>query len=73
MNEGGVAAVGSVLAAVAVVGRLKRVAEVLSVSRFEAFVKTLERDYVRISPLSDAPHSLLRMRSPREFIRAQIQ
>ena len=57
----------------------------------EAFVKTLKRDYVRISPLPDAgtalrqiagwiddyneihPHSALRMRSPREFIRAQTQ
>lgn len=57
----------------------------------EAFVKTLKRDYVRISPLPDAktalrqiagwiddyneihPHSALRMRSPREFIRAQAQ
>ena len=55
----------------------------------EAFVKTLKRDYLRISPLPDAPsvlrqiagwiedyneihpHSALRMRSPREFIRAQ--
>lgn len=57
----------------------------------EAFVKTLKRDYVRVSPLPDAqaalrqiagwiedyneihPHSSLRMRSPREFIRAQVQ
>jgi putative transposase len=57
----------------------------------EAFVKTLKRDYVRISPLPDPktalrqiagwiddyneihPHSALRMRSPREFIRAQAQ
>jgi len=57
----------------------------------EDFVKTLKRDYVRISPLPDAktalrqiagwiedcneihPHSALRMRSPREFIRAQAQ
>ena len=57
----------------------------------EAFVKTFKRDYVRISPLPDAPaalrqiagwiedyneihpHSSLRMRSPREFIRAQVQ
>ena len=57
----------------------------------EAFVKTLKRDTVRISPLPDAPtalqkiagwiqdyneihpHSSLRMRSPREFIRAQVQ
>jgi putative transposase len=55
----------------------------------EAFVKTFKRDYLRISPLPDAPsvlrqiagwivdyneihpHSALRMRSPREFIRAQ--
>ena len=57
----------------------------------EAFVKTFKRDYLRISPLPDAPsvlrqiagwiedyneihpHSALRMRSPREFIRAQTQ
>ncbi len=57
----------------------------------EAFGKTFKRDYVRISPLPDAPaalrqiagwiedyneihpHSSLRMRSPREFIRAQVQ
>ena len=57
----------------------------------EAFVKTLKRDYVRITPLPDAqtalglidgwfedyneihPHSGLKMRSPREFIRAQNQ
>ena len=55
----------------------------------EAFVNTLKRDYVRVTPLPDAktvldlidgwiedynenhPHSGLRMRSPREFIRAQ--
>ena len=55
----------------------------------EAFVNTLKRDYVSVSPLPDAetalrlipgwfedynenhPHSGLRMRSPREFIRAQ--
>ncbi len=58
---------------------------------FEAFVKTFKRDYLRISPLPDAPsvlrqiagwiddyneihpHSALRMRSLREFIRAQPQ
>lgn len=57
----------------------------------EAFVKTFKRDYLRVTPLPDAPlvlrridgwiedyneihpHSALRMRSPREFIRAQIQ
>lgn len=57
----------------------------------EAFVKTFKRDYVRISPLPDAPtalqqiagwiedyneihpHSSLKMLSPREFIRAQVQ
>jgi hypothetical protein len=57
----------------------------------EAFVKTFKCDYVRISPLPDAPaalrqiagwiedyneihpHSSLRVRSPREFIRAQVQ
>jgi len=56
----------------------------------EAFVKTLKRDYVQVTPLPDAatvldliagwfedyntshPHSALKMRSPREFIRAQI-
>ena len=56
----------------------------------EAFVHTLKRDYVQITPLPDAPtalgligawfddynenhpHSGLRMRSPREFIQAQI-
>ena len=55
----------------------------------EMFVKTFERDYVRINPLPDAkfalrqingwfedynenhPHSGPKMRSPREFIRAQ--
>lgn len=55
----------------------------------EAFVNTIKRDYVAISPLPDAeaamrllpiwfedyndnhPHSGLRMRSPREFIKAQ--
>ena len=55
----------------------------------EAFVHTLKRDYVRVTPLPDAwsvlgligawfddyndnhPHSGLKMRSPREFIRAQ--
>ncbi|MFV3077449.1 IS3 family transposase, partial [Niveispirillum fermenti] len=54
----------------------------------EAFVKTLKRDYVHVTPLPDAeavlgrigewiddynnnhPHSGLKMRSPREFIRA---
>lgn len=54
----------------------------------EAFVKTLKRDYVQVTPLPDAetvlgrigewiddynnnhPHSGLKMRSPREFIRA---
>lgn len=54
----------------------------------EAFVKTLKRDYLRVSPVPDAetaldqiagwfndynenhPHSGLRMRSPREFRRA---
>ena len=57
----------------------------------EAFVRTLKRDYLRLTPLPDAymvlrqiagwiddyneihPHSALRMRSPREFIRAQDQ
>jgi transposase InsO family protein len=57
----------------------------------EAFVRTLKRDYLRLTPLPDAhtvlrqiagwladyneihPHSALRMRSPREFIRAQAQ
>jgi putative transposase len=56
----------------------------------EAFVNTLKRDYVRVTPLPDAktvlglvagwindctenhPRSRLRMRSPREFIAAQI-
>lgn len=56
----------------------------------EAFVKTLKRDYVHVTPLPDAqtvlgligtwiedynnnhPHSGLKMRSPREFIAAQI-
>lgn len=55
----------------------------------EAFVNTLKRDYVRVTPLPDAetvlgliagwiedynenhPHSGLKMRSPREFIKAQ--
>jgi putative transposase len=55
----------------------------------EAFVNTLKRDYVRVTPLPEAktvldliggwiedynenhPHSGLKMRSPREFIRAQ--
>ena len=54
----------------------------------EAFVKTLKRDYVQVTPVPDAetvlgrigewiddynnnhPHSGLKMRSPREFIRA---
>ena len=54
----------------------------------EAFVKTLKRDYVQVTPLPDAktvlaligtwiedynenhPHSGLKMRSPREFIKA---
>jgi putative transposase len=57
----------------------------------EAFVKTLKRDYVRITPLPDAetdlkligawiedyndnqPHSGLKGRSPREFIRAKTE
>ena len=57
----------------------------------EAFVETLKRDYLHISPMPDAatvlqqlpgwiedyndshPHKGLRMRSPREFIRAQSQ
>ena len=57
----------------------------------EAFVKTMKRDYVRVSPLQDVaaalkqldgwfedyndthPHSALRMRAPREFIRAESQ
>lgn len=48
----------------------------------EAFVKTLKRDYVQVTPLPDAqtvlgwieddsenhPHSGLKMHSPREFI-----
>jgi putative transposase len=37
----------------------------------EAFVKTLKRDYVRVSPVPDAevhPHRTLGYRSPREFI-----
>lgn len=56
----------------------------------EAFVKTLKRDYVQVTPLPNAqtgleligswiedyndnhPHSGLKMRSPREFIAAQI-
>ena len=56
----------------------------------EAFVHTLKRDYVQVTPLPDAasalallgtwfddyndnhPHSGLKMRSPREFIAAQI-
>lgn len=56
----------------------------------EAFVNTLKRDYVNVTPLPDAttvlelivgwfddynenhPHSGLKMRSPREFIAAQI-
>ncbi|WP_209428492.1 IS3 family transposase [Pararhodobacter sp. SW119] len=56
----------------------------------EAFVNTLKRDYVHVSPLPEAetvlgliakwiedyndnhPHSGLKMRSPREFIAAQI-
>lgn len=56
----------------------------------EAFVNTLKRDYVNVTPLPDAatvlgliagwfedynenhPHSGLKMRSPREFITAQI-
>ena len=56
----------------------------------EAFVKTLKRDYVHVTPLPNAatvlgliagwfedyndnhPHSGLKMRSPREFISAQI-
>ncbi|WPZ16172.1 IS3 family transposase [Nitratireductor rhodophyticola] len=56
----------------------------------EAFVKTLKRDYVQVTPLPTAPtvlglienwiedyndnhpHSGLKMRSPREFIAAQI-
>ena len=56
----------------------------------EAFVKTLKRDYVQVTPLPDTqtvlgligswfedyntnhPHSGLKMRSPREFIAAQI-
>lgn len=55
----------------------------------EAFVNTLKRDYVRVTPLPDAktvlaliagwiedynenhPHSGLKMRSPREFIKGQ--
>mgnify|MGYP002651209436 FL=1 len=55
----------------------------------EAFVKTLKRDYVQVTPLPDArtalgligawiedynenhPHSGLKMRSPREFIKVQ--
>lgn len=55
----------------------------------EAFVNTLKRDYVRVTPLPDAetalkliagwfedynenhPHSGLKMKSPREFIKAQ--
>jgi putative transposase len=57
----------------------------------EAFVKTLKRDYVRVTPLPDAetalslignwiedyndnhPHSGLKWRSPREFIRARTE
>jgi putative transposase len=57
----------------------------------EAFVKTLKRDYVRITPLPDAetvmrligtwiddynenhPHSGLKWRSPREFIKAKTE
>ncbi|MDO6732600.1 IS3 family transposase [Marinovum sp. 2_MG-2023] len=57
----------------------------------EAFVKTLERDYVRVNPLPDAetvlrligdwiedyndnhPHSGLKWKSPREFIRAETE
>ena len=57
----------------------------------EAFVNTLKRDYVRVTPLPDAetvlgliagwiedynenhPHSGLKMRSPREFIKAQTE
>ena len=57
----------------------------------EAFVNTLKRDYVRVTPLPDAetalkliagwfedynenhPHSGLKMKSPREFIRAKKQ
>ncbi len=51
----------------------------------EAFVKTLKRDYVQVTPLPDAqtvlgwieddsenhPHSGLKMHSPREFIATQ--
>jgi len=56
-------------------------------SMAEAFVKTLKRDYMRVRPLPDDmtalhqiagwfdddnhPHSGLKMRSPREFIKAQ--
>ena len=57
----------------------------------EAFVKTLERDYVRVNPLPNAqtglsligdwiedynenhPHSGLKWKSPREFIRAKTE
>lgn len=57
----------------------------------EAFVKTLEQDYVGVNPLPDAetvlsligdwiedyndnhPHSILKWKSPREFIRAKTE